>query len=73
MLLQDLHEKIKRLEEDRHSVDITSGLHLIKCIAPGCHMNIYVEFSKQLCLFIQILLSLGLPSSLSLSLLLAYP
>jgi len=26
MLLEDLYDKIRRLEEDRHSVDITSGM-----------------------------------------------
>ena len=25
MLLEDLYDKIRRLEEDRHNVDITSG------------------------------------------------
>jgi len=26
MLLEDLYDKIRRLEEDRHNVDITSGI-----------------------------------------------
>ena len=27
MLLEDLYDKIRRLEEDRHNVDITSGTY----------------------------------------------
>jgi len=31
MLLEDLYDKIRRLEEDRHNVDITSGRFTLFC------------------------------------------
>lgn len=38
---QDLEDKIRRLEEDRHNIDITSGnVHNFYYLDPGNHIQI---------------------------------
>jgi len=45
-LLEDLYDKIRRLEEDRHNVDITSGtcILLYFFILELCHFKVYFPY-----------------------------
>jgi len=41
MLLEDLYDKIRRLEEDRHNVDITSGTYKLFFIVQLMQLRYY--------------------------------